>query len=135
MKGKIHRAKAKAFDDSVFGALLAGADGYAAPGTPPKDLLMTLREACADGAPMTIQIVRRIVDAFREMQTTIAVSEPLTMREREVLDLLAQGCLYKEIADQLQISYSTVSTHLEHIYEKLQVHSRTQAVAKYLRRA
>lgn len=78
-------------------------------------------------------IGQKIFETFRQTQMTINGGDGLTAREREVLELLAEGCLYKEIADKLQISYRTVSTHLEHIYEKLHVHSRTQAVAKHLR--
>ena len=100
---------------------------------PPEDLLAALREACAGGSPMTSQIARKIVEAFRNSWAPADQTESLTAREQEVLELLSQGYLYKEIADRLQISYRTVSTHIEHIYGKLHVHSRTQAVAKHLR--
>ena len=83
---------------------------------------------------MTSQIARKIVDAFREPQRAATNAEGLTAREQDVLDLLARGCLYKEIADRLQVTYRTVSTHIEHIYGKLHVHSRAQAVAKHLRK-
>jgi DNA-binding NarL/FixJ family response regulator len=119
--------------EAIFHALRAGANGYLLKQTPPRQLLAALREVCAGGAPMTSQIARKIVEAFREPQKTVASSEGLTVREQEVLDLLAQGCLYKEIADRLQVTYRTVSTHTEHIYGKLHVHSRAQAVAKHLR--
>lgn len=120
-------------NDAIFSALKAGANGYLLKKTPPKDLLKALQEVCAGGTPMTSQIARRIVEAFRQTKTTAPSSDQLTAREHEILELLAQGCLYKEIADKLQISYRTVSTHIEHIYEKLHVHSRAQAVAKHLR--
>jgi DNA-binding NarL/FixJ family response regulator len=119
--------------DAIFNALMAGANGYLLKQTPPKELLAALRDVCAGGTPMTSQIARKIVESFRQSRTPTGESDGLSAREQEVLDLLAQGCLYKEIADTLQISYRTVSTHIEHIYEKLHVHSRTQAVAKHLR--
>jgi len=119
--------------DAIFSALLAGANGYLLKQTAPKDLLAALREACAGGSPMTSQIARKIVEAFRQTRPPANETEGLTPREQEVLELLAQGYLYKEIADKLQISYRTVSTHIEHIYGKLHVRSRTQAVAIHLR--
>lgn len=119
--------------DAIFSALMAGANGYLLKQTPPRELLAALRDVCAGGTPMTSQIARKIVEAFRQARTPAGETEGLSAREQEVLELLAQGCLYKEIADRLQISYRTVSTHIEHIYEKLHVHSRTQAVAKHLR--
>lgn len=120
-------------NDAIFSALTAGANGYLLKQTPSKDLLAALREACAGGSPMTSQIARKMVEAFRQSRTPAGVTDGLTAREQEILELLAQGCLYKEIADQLQISYRTVSTHIQHIYEKLHVHSRAQAVAKHRR--
>ena len=119
--------------DAIFNALRAGASGYLLKQTPPRELLAALREVCSGGAPMTGQIARKIVDAFRHIGTPAGDTEGLTTREQEVLELLAQGCLYKEIADTLKVSYRTVSTHIEHIYSKLHVHSRAQAVAKHLR--
>jgi DNA-binding NarL/FixJ family response regulator len=120
--------------DAIFNALRAGANGYLLKQTAPRELLAALREVCAGGAPMTSQIARKIVDAFREPQRAATNAEGLTAREQDVLDLLARGCLYKEIADRLQVTYRTVSTHIEHIYGKLHVHSRAQAVAKHLRK-
>lgn len=119
--------------EAIFNALMAGANGYLLKQTPPKELLAALREVCAGGAPVTSQIARKIIEAFRQTKTPTVATEGLTAREVEVLELLAQGCLYKEIADTMQISYRTVSTHIEHIYTKLHVHSRTQAVAKHRR--
>lgn len=122
--------------EAIFNALRAGANGYLLKQTPPKELLVALREVCDGGAPVTSQIARKIVEAFRrspQASTTTNDSESLTARELEVLELLAQGHLYKEIAEKLQISYRTVSTHIEHIYGKLHVRSRTEAVAKHLR--
>jgi DNA-binding NarL/FixJ family response regulator len=122
-------------NDAIFSALMAGANGYLLKQTPPKELLAALREACAGGSPMTSQVARKIVEAFRQTLSPADETENLSPREYEVLELLSQGYLYKEIANQLQISYRTVATHIEHIYEKLHVHSRTQAVAKHLRQA
>jgi DNA-binding NarL/FixJ family response regulator len=121
--------------EAIFNALRAGANGYLLKQTPPKELLAALREVCAGGAPVTSQIARKIIEAFRQPEQGCAEAETLTTREHEVLELLSQGYLYKEIAEKLQISYRTVSTHLEHIYEKLHVHSRTQAIAKHRRQA
>lgn len=116
--------------DAIFSALMAGANGYLLKQTRPKDLLAALREACAGGSPMTSQVARKLIEAFRQTHTPAGETEGLTPREREVLELLSQGYLYKEIADMLQISYRTVATHIEHIYGKLHVCSRAQAVAK-----
>ena len=123
-----------AYKDSnaIFSALMAGANGYLLKQTPPKELLAALREVCDGGAPVTSQIARKIVEEFRQARTPAGAAEGLTVRELEVLELLSQGYLYKEIADKLQVSYRTVSTHLEHIYGKLHVHSRAQAVARHL---
>jgi len=82
---------------------------------------------------MTSQIARKIVEAFRQTHAPAGEMEGLSPRELEVLELLSQGHIYKEIAEHLQISYRTVSTHIEHIYQKLHVRSRTEAVAKHLR--
>lgn len=122
-------------DGDAISVLKAGANGYLLKQIPAKDLLVVLREARAGGPPMTSQIVRKSVEEFRQTRAPATDSEDLTPRESEVLELLSQGYLYKEIADRLQISYRTVSTHIEHIYEKLHVHSRTQAAAKHFRKA
>jgi len=122
-------------NDAIFNALMAGANGYLLKQTPPRELLSALREVCASGAPVTGQIARKIIEAFRQTLNPATETDGLTSREQEVLELLSQGCLYKEIAEKLQIGYRTVSTHLEHIYEKLHVHSRAQAVAKHHRQA
>jgi DNA-binding NarL/FixJ family response regulator len=118
--------------DAIFSAITAGANGYLLKQTRPMDLLSALREASTGGSPMMAQIARKIVDVFRLTRRPAAENDDLTPREREVLELLAQGFLYKEIADQLKITYRTVSSHIEHIYRKLHVRSRSQAVAKFL---
>jgi DNA-binding NarL/FixJ family response regulator len=122
--------------DNIFKALAAGATGYMLKQTPPAELLAAIRDVNAGGSPMNSHIARKIVQSFQE--PTAAPhdeSEALSPREAEVLDLLAKGFLYKEIADQMKISYATVHTHIRHVYEKLHVRSRTEAVAKHLGKA
>lgn len=118
--------------DHIFNALAAGAVGYLLKQTPRGELLAALRQVHAGGSPMTSNIARKVVQSF---QMTQAVSSPPTVelspREREVLDFLARGYLYKEISDALSISLPTVNTYIRRIYEKLHVHSRAQAVARY----
>ena len=120
---------------SVFDSLAAGASGFLLKPVRASDLSRAIQEVHAGGAPMTPNIARLVVKTF---QKPVPVEEPggdtlggLSPRENEVLDLLAKGFLQKEIADQLGISYWTVQTHTARIYEKLQVRSRAQAVAKY----
>lgn len=121
------------YDDSelIFDALRAGANGYLLKRTRPADLLRAIEEVHAGGAPMSPHIARLVV-AFFQAPPRPAVSDvdKLTPREREVLERLAQGGLYKEIADQLGISLSTVNTHVESIYRKLHVQTRTEAILK-----
>jgi DNA-binding NarL/FixJ family response regulator len=119
--------------DLIFSALKAGATGYLLKRSAPTDLIAAIREVHRGGSPMTSQIARKIVQSFQQRPTGIAETHKLTAREAEVLDYLAQGYLYKEIADVLKISYTTVNTHIRHIYEKLHVTSRTEAVSKHLR--
>ena len=115
--------------DHIFSALAAGAVGYLLKETSREELLAALREVHAGGAPMTSYIARKVVQSFQRPQSE-PVGENLTAREREVLGLLAQGYFYKEIADALNISMPTVSTHIRRIYDKLHVNSRARAVAK-----
>ncbi len=125
----------------IFDALKAGACGYLLKRTPPAEIVDAIEDAKRGGSPMTPQVARQVVRFFHgpaEPHATpaapVAPAAPemnLAEREREVLDLLAQGYLYKEIADALQISAHTVNSHLRRIYEKLHVRSRSQAVAKY----
>lgn len=130
------------YEDSeqIFKSLMSGASGYLLKRTPKDKLLDAIREVDAGGAPMSRQIARRVVQFFQkvnQLPTDIqkpAVVVDLTVREKEVLEALAKGYAYKEIADQLNISFETVRTHLRTIYEKLHVHSRTEAVLKYLGR-
>lgn len=118
--------------DHIFKALSSGASGYLLKRTPRAELLAAVKDVHAGGSPMSSNIARKIVQSFQRF-TTASPSEPdnLSPREREVLELLARGYLYKEIADTLQISVPTVNTHIRRIYEKLHVRSRSQAVAKF----
>ena len=114
----------------IFNALAAGATGYLLKQTRRGDLLDALREVHAGGSPMSSQIARKVVQSFRRPGVEPANSEGLSPREREVLELLARGYLYKEIAETLAISVQTVNTYIRRIYEKLHVRSRAQAVAR-----
>jgi DNA-binding NarL/FixJ family response regulator len=118
--------------DLIFSALAAGASGYLLKRTSPADLLAAIREVHKGGSPMTSHIARKVVQSFQRSNAPAAANEGLSPREQEVLDHLTKGFLYKEIAAALNISYDTVHTHIRRIYEKLQVRSRTEAVAKRL---
>lgn len=120
--------------DLIFQALSAGATGYLLKQTPPAELLSAVREVHGGGSPMTGHIARKVVASFQQAGNSSREFENLTPREKEVLDHLAKGFLYKEIAEAMGISYDTVHTHIRKIYEKLHVRSRTEAVAKHLRR-
>jgi len=117
--------------DHVFDALAAGATGYLLKQTRRAELLECIKDVHAGGAPMTSNIARRVVQAFHREEPGTPDSAKLSQREREVLELLARGYLYKEIMDVLQLSRGTVNTHVRRIYEKLHVRSRSQAVAKF----
>jgi len=120
-------------DDRIFDALCAGASGYLLKNTPPARLLECLREAAAGGAPMSPEVARRVVRLFREFRPPEKASYRLTQQESELLKLLVEGHHYKTAADKMGISVNTVAFHLKNIYSKLQVHSKTEAVAKALR--
>jgi DNA-binding NarL/FixJ family response regulator len=120
--------------DNIFNALKAGATGYMLKRTTQAELLEAIREVHRGGSPMTTHIARKVVQALQHVPATGQQTEVLSPREQEVLDCLAKGFLYKEIAEQLGISYETVHTYIRRIYEKLQVRTRTEAVAKFLRR-
>jgi DNA-binding NarL/FixJ family response regulator len=115
----------------IFNALSAGATGYLLKQIRRNNLLDALKEVHAGGSPMSGQIARRVVQSFQRMGLESGDSKDLSPREREVLELLTRGYLYKEIAGLLQISVPTVNTYIRRIYEKLHVCSRAQAVAKY----
>ena len=116
----------------VFNALSAGASGYLLKQTRRNELIDALKDVHAGGSPMSSQIARKVVQNFYRNETQLdGETVELSGREREVLELLARGYLYKEIAEQLKISVQTVNTYIRRIYEKLHVRSRAQAVAKY----
>jgi DNA-binding NarL/FixJ family response regulator len=117
--------------DHIFNALMAGASGYLLKQTPREELFAALRDVHAGGSPMTSNIARKVVVAFQKMGSHKSEAEELSPREREVLELLARGYLYKEIAESLHLSVPTVNTYIRRIYEKLHVRSRSQAVAKF----
>jgi len=118
--------------EHIFNALAAGATGYLLKQTPPAELLAAIRDVHAGGSPMSSHIARKIVQSFQQPSPAARETEPLSPREAEVLDLLAKGYLYKEIAEKTGLTYATVHTHIRHVYEKLHVRSRAQAVAKHL---
>jgi DNA-binding NarL/FixJ family response regulator len=119
--------------DQIFKALAAGATGYLLKRSDPDELLQAIRVVNAGGSPMSNSIARKVVASFQKAGQVGEKLDLLSAREQAVLDCLAQGLAYKQIGDQLGISINTIRTHLRHIYEKLHVQSRTQAVAKYLR--
>jgi RNA polymerase sigma factor (sigma-70 family) len=120
--------------ENIFDALAAGANGYMLKRTAGKELLEAIQEVKRGGSPMTTHIARKVVQSFQRSPSSAAATENLSEREQQVLDLLSRGLMYKEIADKLNISYETVHTYIRRIYEKLQVRTRTEAVAKFLRR-
>lgn len=119
--------------EQIFKALAAGATGYLLKRLEPGELLQAIRDVHAGGSPMSNSIARKVVASFQQANQGGEKQNPLSPREQAVLDCLAQGLAYKQIGDQLDISINTIRTHLRHIYEKLHVQSRTEAVAKYLR--
>ena len=117
-------------DEKVFEALKAGASGYLLKNTGLVQLIESLKELHNGGSPMSANIARKLVTLFRNEQKEAPNVEILSSRENEILQLLTKGLLYKEIADQLSISISTVRQHIHHIYEKLHVQNRTEAINK-----
>jgi DNA-binding NarL/FixJ family response regulator len=120
-------------DERIFDALCAGACGYLLKNTQPARLLESLREVHAGGAPMSPDVARRVVTLFQKFTPPKNATYDLTPQEKELLKLLVEGHSYKTAAYQLDISIHTVSFHLRNVYEKLQVHSKSEAVAKALR--
>ena len=116
---------------AIFNSLAAGASGYLLKPVRASDLVAAVRDVFTGGAPMTGNIARKVVQSFKQIPPAGQAIEDLSSREAEVLDCLTKGFLYKEIAEYLQISYATVRTHIERIYQKLHVRSRSQAVAKF----
>ncbi|HET8674933.1 MAG TPA: response regulator transcription factor [Blastocatellia bacterium] len=120
-------------DEDIFDALCAGASGYLLKNTPPARLLECLREVVAGGAPMSPQVARQVIRLFREISPPLKADYRLTPQETELLKLMVEGYNYKAAAVKLDITINTVSFHVRNIYAKLQVHSKSEAVAKALR--
>lgn len=118
--------------ENIFDALAAGASGYLLKRTTGAELISAIKDVQRGGSPMTAHIARKVVQSFQKAPPA-QPAENLSEREQQVLDLLSQGLMYKEIADKLEISYETVHTYIRRIYEKLRVRTRTEAVAKFLR--
>ena len=116
----------------IFKALQAGASGYLLKRTSPAELLQAIAEVLRGGAPMTSEVARRVVESFRVRAPQPGAAAELSRREQEILELLARGYVNKEIGERLSIGVETVRTHLKHIYDKLHVSSRTEAVTKHL---
>lgn len=117
--------------EQIYKALEAGASGYLLKRTAAQNLVKAIQEVKEGGVPMTGEVARKVIASFR--RPSAPASEKLTRREEEIMQLLIVGCLSKEIADKLSIGIETVNSHLKHIYEKLHVRSRTEAVVKYLK--
>jgi DNA-binding NarL/FixJ family response regulator len=120
-------------EEHVFDAICAGAYGYLLKDTPPERLLAAIREVVAGGAPMSPEIARKVIGSFQRDPLATAKSDALTLRETEVLTLLAAGHSYKTAASRLALSPDTVRFHVRNIYDKLHVHSKSEAVARALR--
>jgi DNA-binding NarL/FixJ family response regulator len=120
-------------EENVFNAICAGASGYLLKNTAPARLLESLTEVVNGGAPMSPDVARRVITLFRDFRPPARASYDLTPQETQLLKLMVEGHHYKTAARELGISVNTVSFHLKHVYEKLQVHSKTEAVAKALR--
>ena len=118
--------------DSIFSALKAGACGYLLKRSSPAEILDAVTAVRQGGVPMTNEVARKVIMAFQAPPPAHSEGVTLSAREREILELLSQGLVNKEIADRLSISYHTVRVHLKHIYEKLHVRSRTEAMLKFM---
>jgi DNA-binding NarL/FixJ family response regulator len=117
--------------DLIFDSLRAGASGYLLKNMPRDELVQALQQVRAGGGPMSLKIARKVINYFHESAKPSQSLRQLTARESEILKLLAKGYLYKEIAEHLGVSMSTVRTHISAVYEKLHVHSRTEAAMKF----
>lgn len=120
-------------DENVFRAIVNGADGYILKKTPPAQVLSAIQDAAAGGTPMTPYIARRVIELFKHFAPSGKENYSLTKRESEILQQLVLGLDSREIGDKLFISPETVRNHIKHIYEKLHVHSKSQAVAKAIK--
>lgn len=119
-------------DERIFDALCAGASGYLLKRTPPAKLLENIREAVSGGAPMSPEVAMRVIKLFREVRPPEKVDYDLTPHETRLLKLLVEGHNYTTASEELGVSYNTIKFHMRHVYEKLQVHSKSEAVAKAL---
>lgn len=133
---EVHVIMLTVYEDGnrLFKSLIAGASGYLLKRSPPEKLLASIQEVYEGGAPMTPEIARRLVQHFRQISEPQLDLPKLTPRERDILKQLAQGYRYKEIVENLGVSIGTLHSYISRIYEKLQVHSRTEAVIKYLKK-
>lgn len=119
-------------DERIFDALCAGASGYLLKRTTPAKILENIREAVTGGAPMSPEVATRVIRLFREVRPPEKVDYDLTPHETRLLKLLVEGHNYTTASEELNVSYNTIKFHMRHIYEKLQVHSKSEAVAKAL---
>jgi DNA-binding NarL/FixJ family response regulator len=119
--------------EQIVKALEAGASGYLLKDTAPGEILAAIRDVRNQGAPMSREVARKLIESFHRRSLQSTAGELLTPREEEIMRLLGEGLLYKEIGERLAIKLDTVGTHLKSIYRKLHVRSRTEAVMKYLR--
>jgi DNA-binding NarL/FixJ family response regulator len=124
------------FEDSenLFNALCAGATGYILKSAPEEEIVKAIKEIHAGGSPMSPQIARMLVASMPKKKANLDLLDQLNVRERQILDLLAEGYRYKEIGDQLFLGVETVRTYIRNIYSKLHVHSRTDAINKLFQR-
>jgi DNA-binding NarL/FixJ family response regulator len=120
-------------DDKIFQALCAGANGYLLKNTPPDAIINAINEVISGGSPMSPNVARRVVNLFRQFAPPEKSDVYLTDQEKKILKMLTDGHHYKTAAHDLGISVSTVSFHIHNIYDKLQVHSKSEAVAKAMR--
>jgi len=136
MRPALHVIMLTVYVDSekIFQSLQAGASGYLIKQTPPAEILEAITDVQRGGAPMSHMIAKKVVQYFQQRKSSDE-AENLSQREHEILHYLAKGYQYKEIAEALSLSLSTIRTHIEHIYGKLHVRSRTEAVVKFLGRA
>lgn len=121
-------------DHRVFEALKAGANGYILKSSTPDEILDAVRELHAGGSPMSAHVARRVVAHLRPQRTGVVPDAGLTEREQQILSLLAEGLLYKEIGERLGITVGTIKQHIHRMYEKLHVQNRTEAVNRYFGR-
>jgi DNA-binding NarL/FixJ family response regulator len=121
-------------NEKIFDSLMAGATGYLLKKTPPAQILEAIADVHRGGSPMSTQIARKVVQYIHQLKQPAPQTENLSPRENEILGLASKGFQYKEIAAELSISVETVRVHFRHIYEKLHVRSRTEAVIKYLQK-